>query len=94
MRPDSDEHTRYDEYGYVKFEEYSKDGSGRVGRFWTQADLDRFARGCGEVTTMSDSIAETYARDPSYYGSTFCVACRHHYPVKEFEWVDGGVVES
>lgn len=43
---------------------------------------------CGSVTTMGMALSETYARDPSYYGSTFCVACRTHYPVSEFKWKD------
>lgn len=41
---------------------------------------------CGTVTTMGPSIAETYARDPSYYGSTFCCHCGSHLPVAEFVW--------
>ena len=41
---------------------------------------------CGTVTEMSTAIAETYARDPGYYGSTFCVHCRNHFPVNEFVW--------
>lgn len=45
--------------------------------------------GCGAVTTMSLPIAETYARDPHFYGSTYCVGCRMHRPVGEhgeFVW--------
>lgn len=45
--------------------------------------------GCGTVTTMPAAIAETYARDPSYYGSTWCCACKKHLPVSEFRWLDG-----
>lgn len=48
---------------------------------------------CGAVTTMARSIAETYARQPSFYGATYCCACRMHLPVGpngEFIWVDGG----
>ena len=44
---------------------------------------------CGTVTTMGGPIAETYARDPKFYGGTFCVGCRTHYPVGEdgeFVW--------
>ena len=44
---------------------------------------------CGTVTTMSQSIAETYARQPDYYGATMCVYCRNHFPVGkhgEFVW--------
>jgi hypothetical protein len=29
--------------------------------------------GCGTVTTMGRALSETYARDPKFYGSTFCV---------------------
>jgi hypothetical protein len=47
---------------------------------------------CGAVTTMSVGIAETYARQPDFYGSTFCTTCQMHRPVGwngEFEWLDG-----
>lgn len=46
---------------------------------------------CGSVTTMGQALAETYARDPSFYSGTFCVACRGHFPVGadgEFTWYD------
>ncbi len=46
---------------------------------------------CGRVTTMGRVIAETYARDPSFYGGTYCAHCGHHRPVGEhgeFHWVD------
>jgi hypothetical protein len=77
-------------YGYAKFEPYPPERG--IGRFWTQAELDRLARGCGAATTMSQSIAEAYARDPKFYGGTFCVGCGKHYPVGEngeFVWDDG-----
>lgn len=48
---------------------------------------------CGTVTRMSQDIAETYARDPKFYGATFCVECRTHTPVGEhgeFVWIDDG----
>jgi len=48
----------------------------------------------GFVTTMGYPIAETFARDPKFYGSTFCVGCRQYLPVGEFEWEDGSVVGS
>ena len=44
---------------------------------------------CGTVTTMGQSIAETYARDPFFYSATFCCACNAHLPVGEdgeFVW--------
>lgn len=47
--------------------------------------------GCGAVTTMGLAIAETYARQPDFYGATFCVACSKHRPVGEhgeFLWDD------
>jgi hypothetical protein len=46
---------------------------------------------CGRVTTMGQALAETYARQPGFYGSTFCAHCRKHRPVGEhgeFHWVD------
>ena len=47
---------------------------------------------CGVETVMSQAIAETYARNPHFYGGTFCVTCRAHFPVGhdgEFTWSDG-----
>lgn len=46
-------------------------------------------RTCGSVTTMGRALAETYARDPWFYGGTFCVACSMHRPLGEFHWLDG-----
>lgn len=42
--------------------------------------------GCGRKTTMGRAIAETYAREPKFYGSTYCTHCRMHLPVAEFNW--------
>lgn len=50
---------------------------------------------CGVATTMSQSIAETYARDPDFYSGTFCCGCGSHFPVGEageFVWDDGSKV--
>lgn len=41
---------------------------------------------CGTTTTCSLAIAETYARDPHFYGGTFCCTCRAHFPLVEFVW--------
>lgn len=47
---------------------------------------------CGVVTTMGQSLAETYARDPYFYSGTFCCGCGAHFPVGpadmggEFVW--------
>lgn len=50
---------------------------------------------CGAVTMMGLALAETYARDPKFYGGTFCVGCGTHFPVEEFTWdPDGSVVGS
>lgn len=52
---------------------------------------------CGSVTTMGRAIAETYAREPGFYGSTFCAQCGKHRPVGadgEFVWPDGSKVGS
>jgi len=44
---------------------------------------------CGSDTTMGQTLAETYARDPKFYSGTFCCECRAHFPVGadgEFVW--------
>jgi hypothetical protein len=66
--------------GYVKYEMYPAELSPLVGRYWSQADLDRVGKGCGTVTTMGRALAETYAARPSFYGSTMCVSCGTHLP--------------
>jgi hypothetical protein len=46
---------------------------------------------CGATTTMGQSLAETYARQPDFYTGTFCAVCRSHFPVGEdgeFTWLD------
>ncbi len=47
---------------------------------------------CGTVTTMGLKLCETYARDPKFYGSTYCVGCQMHLPVSEFKWSEDGEV--
>lgn len=72
--------------------------SGQHGAYWILSEEER-AKGfvrpvrtsyvhstCGTLTTMSRPIAETYARDPKFYGRTFCCSCREHLPVDEFTW--------
>jgi hypothetical protein len=42
--------------------------------------------GCGARTIMGRALSETYARDPKFYGATFCVGCNKHLPISEFLW--------
>jgi hypothetical protein len=50
---------------------------------------------CNTVTTMGQGLAETYARQPSFYSATFCCGCGTHFPVIEFTWEpDNSVVGS
>ena len=41
---------------------------------------------CGGLTYMGMSLAETYARDPSFYSGTFCAVCKQHFPLDQFVW--------
>lgn len=77
-----DEKKRYAGFGYIKFEKYPEEDT-LAGRYWTEKQLNG---GCGLRTVMALSIAETYARDPKFYGSTFCAGCGVHLPVEEFIW--------
>jgi hypothetical protein len=80
---------------FIAFEVYPDSMAPRTGRFWSQADLDAVGKGCGAVTTMARPLAETYAREPRFYGATYCVGCCMHKAVAEFRWVaDGSVVGS
>ena len=50
---------------------------------------------CGAFTTMGSELSETYARNPKFYGSTYCVGCQKHRPNAEFFWAaDSEVVGS
>lgn len=83
-----EEQERYKNVGYALFEKYPEESS-KVGRYWTQKQLDSVGKGCGSTTRMADEFAETYARSPSFYGATFCVSCNKHLPVGEggeFVW--------
>lgn len=68
------------------------DGNPRGGAYLTQKELDQYYKtggyvgGCGGLTKMSEPISETYARNPSFYSSTYCVHCKKHIPVHEFVW--------
>lgn len=91
----AEEHECYDQYGYLKFEEYDPERWPVTGKFWKREDLDRLGKGCGVVTTMGQALAETYARDPSFYSGTFCAGCGAHFPVgEEGEFVWDGTSEK
>lgn len=80
---------RAEQHGYAKYEEYPESERPLVRRGWTQQQLDAIGKGCGVVTTMGRALAETYARKPDFYGSTYCVGCSMHRPVGadgEFVW--------
>ncbi len=40
---------------------------------------------CDGVTTMGLALCETYARNPKFYGGTFCCVCGSHFPLKDAE---------
>lgn len=84
----------FGDVGYVKYEKYPKGYHGSaLGKYWTQEELD--TKGCGVETVMGEALSETYARNPHFYGFTFCVGCRKHLPIKEFIWsADGEEVGS
>lgn len=84
--------------GWAKFEDYPPDENGErtvLGRGWTRSQLAAVGNGCGGVTSMGLALSETYARDPKFYGATYCAHCRMHRPVEEFVWEpDGSIVGS
>lgn len=90
LRPlTQEEQVRYVDAKYVVYEMYPKPLGSVLGRFWTAQQLQG---GCQTVTTMGLALAETYARDPKFYGSTFCCHCNTHRPVAEFVWLDDETV--
>lgn len=89
-----EEKEQYAPWGYVKKEVYPESELPLTGKYWTQEQLNRMGKGCGVVTTMGRAIAETYARDNTFYSHTYCVGCMKHLPIAEFRWLDGEVVGS
>jgi hypothetical protein len=84
-----EEKQRYLESGYVKFEKHPESDAPTIGRYWLQKQLDSIGKGCGTLTTMRRALSETYAREPHFYGSTYCCGCNMHRPVGrdgEFVW--------
>lgn len=53
-------------------------------------DYKHDTKDCGKVTTLTQRIAEIYARQPDYHGSTFCASCGAYFPIKQFKWVSDG----
>ena len=41
---------------------------------------------CGAQTTMGETLSQTYARDPRFYGATYCAHCKMHRTLDEFVW--------
>lgn len=79
---------------YAKYEPYPAGHKGSaLGHLWSQAKLDSIGKGCGTVTTMGRALSETYARDPHFYGATYCCGCMKHFAVGdagEFVWTEDG----
>lgn len=82
--------TTYEKFGYAKYEAFPPEDAPMMGRFWTQEKIDAIGKGCGTVTTMNRELSETYARDPHFYGATYCAGCKRHRPVEEFVWDQDG----
>ncbi len=78
-----EEQERYKFEGYTKYETYPESESPACGRYWSFKQLQS---GCGHSTTMGKKLSETYARDPKFYGATYCSNCGTHFPVREFTW--------
>ena len=86
---DSEPRPQSEAYLVLSAEERAKGFVRPVRRAYVHVGIADSGRGCGTVTTMGDALAETYARQPDFYGGTFCVKCSKHLPVGEggeFVW--------
>lgn len=54
--------------------------------------FEQFVPACGATTHMGLALCETFARQPSFYGATYCCHCGTHLPVAEFRWSEDGEV--
>lgn len=66
--------------------QYEKYPTATVGEFVAPVRNSYVHDTCGGITSCSDGIAETYAKNPKYYTRTYCSRCQGHYPVSEFKW--------
>ncbi len=76
-------------YGYADYDESYKPLVGRgltKQAYYDLLDGKTHSGGCKSLTKMDINIAETYARNPKFYGKTFCCSCLFHLPVSEFVW--------
>jgi len=78
---------QHDVYVVLSEEERAKGFVRPLRRAYTH---NRGENACGAVTRMGLALCETYAREPTFYGSTYCVHCSKHLPVSEFSWDEDG----
>jgi hypothetical protein len=86
----SEGHDFFPDYA-ARMKVVSKDGKSNWVELARREELEawqagRRLGGCGGVTTMGQALAETYAREPSFYWATFCSHCNKHFLVSEFFW--------
>jgi hypothetical protein len=81
------------DYGKTKDNgQYENYPSNTVGEYVAPVRNSYIHNTCGVKTLMATKFAETYAKNPKYYGSTFCCGCGKHLPVSEFKWAKDGIV--
>lgn len=99
MDPDSPEHRELKPNGQQK-DYIVLSAAERARGFVRPVRRTYVHKACGVATHMSTPLAETYARDPTFYGGTFCVGCGKHFPLvkygegmgfgeRQFHWDDG-----
>lgn len=84
--PDSGPSPQQEAYLVLSDQERAKGFVRPVRRTYVHSHTPDGVLACGVATTMSQTIAETYARQPDFYGSTYCIGCRMHLPVAQFTW--------
>jgi hypothetical protein len=93
--PDDAPHGMAEVYLVLSEDERAKGFIRPLRRSYVHVGIDgteaaRTGKGCGVQTHMGLALCETYARQPSFYGATFCVGCQMHLPVAEFVWAEDG----
>ena len=76
---------------YIAVDRFEVSPGTKAGKFLTEQEVKQIEKtgrygGCGGLTKMARSIAETYARDPKFYSGTFCVHCGTHFMLSQFVW--------
>ena len=79
----------FEEYDYVKFEEFGPEKAPLRGSFWKQPRFDKIHIGCQNTIVLEMDVAIALAQDPSSKRMVFCPCCHDYFSIGtngQFVW--------